>query len=501
MPFTPDVPVLDYGASPHRRIQKSYYLAWPVWAYRVVVPDFETSELDILERAVMRLCAAGVRRVRMSKLLNLAEELLQYIEQKLETAGLIENQTVTEEGWAVLRGDLERLTHAGRFQTGLIFQDPFSLEVWPYFADETPHAKVSFTPRPKVRRGPGQPRPLHFIQGEAPTPSVPTAQQIYRAYQRTKKSRNDPLEEENSSQRLSARNLSRARLVDPHPTPMYLLVELYVPEEEDVWYVTMPYESQAPFSPELKRALEARAERDEPLSHLIHRLVSSTVLPRSLDEQRARFRLSAQQNLGSLLDALDQAYPALRQVFEDCETGIVELENYDLVPNQKLDMINVVMRKVLEATLDALSDRYPLPPADELLNGTDPIADKNVLSNALATLGAASLSSRLSKLQKKEFKNWVKDKNQDKATQNIRAHLLAHVLFAARRSDHPFRSALQEETNILNEFDGLYEKFNVSAHHNHEQFTPKQINERARKLYQSVDLLLNLKSENIRRET
>lgn len=497
--FTPDISVLDYGVLPHvayREIRDRFYLAWPTWSYRVVVPTGETSELDILERAVLRLRFAKVTVQRMAALLNVDEKLLAHVERELERSQLLHPHGLTKDGEAVLRGDLDRLTRAGRFQTGLIFQDPFSLEVWPYFAERTVNANVSFDPKPQVSRGNGRPRPLYYVEGQPPTPSAPSAQQIYRAYERTRKrQRNVSDQDDSAATRIAEQALSRARLVDPRPVPMYLLAEVYVPAEEDAWYVTSPYEGRVRFSPELKGAIERRSENDPQLARLLQRLTDSTVLPRSLDEQHAQFTAIAQQNLAPLLHALDHAYPSLRQALEECEAAAVEIRNFDYVPHLKLKSINVVMRNLLEATLEALSQRYPIPPSDELLSGVDAVADQNALTSALRTLGAAPLSARLSGVKLKALREWVDGVHAGRAWNDIRRHLLAHVLFAARRQQHPLRTGLRAEATILNEFDGLYELFNPAAHYNEERFTPEQVEERIQRLYRSIMLILNVQPE------
>lgn len=504
MKFTPELPLIDFRQPPHvdyRAIKERFFLAWPAWSYRVVVPDEEVLGLDILERAVLRLHLAATPGDRIAELLNIDRDLVTYIERQLVITGLLEPAGVTEQGRKVLRGELERLSQTGHFQTGLVFQDPFTLEVWPFFAESAPAAPVAEGSPVEYNRGHGS-RGLYYFRSTIVTPAAPSPQQLYRAYRLHRHSRKNERQEEESSlhEQRQQNSLGRARLADPTPHPVYLATEIYVPEGEETWYVTSPYPAQRipVFSPELKRLIETHLSSDYELKHRLERMMRSSVIPRSLDEQNVRFAEMARKNLEKPLSFIEKEYPELLQAVEECEILAVELRQFDMVPLTKNKDMYRRMRVLIEASIDALFNRFP-PDDTASLFGKDKLANQAVIDAAVSRMGAAPFSERLQKVYSTPgvIRTWLDKRKSGSDNINVGSGLLALLVTADRRLYHPLKEKLKTSPDLMNELDSLYEEFNPGMHHSRTQFSIEEVERNIRRLYTAVFQIIGLGADTL----
>lgn len=89
--FTPERPALNFGPRSHARWSSRRFLLWPTWAYRVVAPRVRQREFNVLQRAVMGLCRAGVHRVdSIAEHLSVHTDLAAFILVELKDLGYID---------------------------------------------------------------------------------------------------------------------------------------------------------------------------------------------------------------------------------------------------------------------------------------------------------------------------------------------------------------------------------------------------------------------------
>ena len=64
--FKRDTPVMDfspYRPATHSRYAERRFILWPAYSYRIVAPRPRNRPLNLLQRAVLNLCRAGVREL------------------------------------------------------------------------------------------------------------------------------------------------------------------------------------------------------------------------------------------------------------------------------------------------------------------------------------------------------------------------------------------------------------------------------------------------------
>lgn len=152
--FGVDSPVLSFLKRYPRHIVSKRYLLWPAWHYRVVVPMERSQILNILQKAVLGLCAAGLRRASdISTRLHLHLELVAHILTELRDFNLVDRT-----GAPTARGR-EALDDETLVPTELrvlsVFQDPWTGDLWPRCMERLEYASLdrSRSPFPALQLG------------------------------------------------------------------------------------------------------------------------------------------------------------------------------------------------------------------------------------------------------------------------------------------------------------------------------------------------------------
>lgn len=119
-----------------RQISNYYYaekIAWPVYAWRVVVPNTETS-LDPLQRAILRLAdAQATDTIEIANLLGIHRDLARYLQLVCISEGVLDQHYhLTKTGHDKLLG-LDRVDDGGDTEDGWIFRDAVTGDVLPLF--------------------------------------------------------------------------------------------------------------------------------------------------------------------------------------------------------------------------------------------------------------------------------------------------------------------------------------------------------------------------------
>ena len=176
--FPPDARILRFDPRPpqeyHGRRQD---LLWPVWAYRVVVPDSPPAELmDPFQRAVFGMMLHGIVEPEdIAQRLCLHPDLERIVQAYLENRSLIDAQKIVKKD-AEIRYRNARFQlgeQADRFTTGYVFQDPFSGLLLPRLVRKLEQADVTILDSgfPALRVGDRTVRPF----AELPPPARPPA--------------------------------------------------------------------------------------------------------------------------------------------------------------------------------------------------------------------------------------------------------------------------------------------------------------------------------------
>ena len=230
------------------------WLLWPVWAYRVVVPQPAPERFNPFQRAVLALCRAGIVRTdEISERLDLGSELTAYILNQLKGMSLLDrHRELTERAKKLLDEEPDGQIKA---VAGYVFVDPFEGELWPRFCRGTlPYSEGEIVGLfAKIERGTvGNPHSIDasvvWANQKIP-PKPPNRRDIVRACSRSiraeatyKRSMGEDDNELDGS--LLKRHLNQIVLLDDTPEPIFLTTFIFVPKDvtrSTFWQVCDPF--------------------------------------------------------------------------------------------------------------------------------------------------------------------------------------------------------------------------------------------------------------------
>lgn len=247
--------IVDLSPTPKPLSAKGrQWILWPVWAYRVVVPQPAPERFNLFQRAVLSLCRAGIIRTdEISDRLDLGSELVAYILNQLEGMGLLDRRReLTERAKKLLDEESDDQVEA---VAGYAFVDPFTSELWPRFCRGVlPYSEGEIGDRSaKIEQGTaGNPLSINarvVWPGPKSSPRLPSRRDIVRACSRSiraeaayKRSMGEDDSELDGS--LLKRHLNQVVLLDDAPEPMFLTTFVFVPQDvsrASLWQVCDPF--------------------------------------------------------------------------------------------------------------------------------------------------------------------------------------------------------------------------------------------------------------------
>ena len=240
--FTPERPALNFGPRHHARWSARQFLLWPAWAYRVVAPRVRQRKLNVLQRAIMGLCRAGVPRVdAIAEHLSVHADLVAFIVSELGDLGYLDQHGLpTVHGARVLEDDS---FETQQMVAGYVFQDPWSGDLWPHFVESLDYCELEFNENgfPSVLLGttgkPRRYRTFTVLPRAQLAPSTPSAAAVVQAVAQHRKGlrfkdADDRDDEALGSFVASGVQISRVSFVEEEPQTVFLLTYLYVPESD-----------------------------------------------------------------------------------------------------------------------------------------------------------------------------------------------------------------------------------------------------------------------------
>ena len=371
--FQLDSPVLYFGPRLPRgvRYSRRRFLLWPALMYRVVAPEVRPRELNILQKAVLGMCRAGVTvPLRIGEKLRIHADLAALILSELLQRGLIgKNGLPTQAGTEVFEAEALDMRPP---VTGHVFQDPWSGELWPRFVQRLDYVDLDRRENgyPDLVLGTkGKPRRERAFMCRPRDPSLPPApdvRQILRATHRHKSAlrNSESFEAADEDEHLDldvGAVLERISLVDDSPTPVFLSTFVYLAESEDTgdWRACDPFGLGE--SPTLRRAVEREFKQFPRLRETVEALVGSS-LEAQAEKQRvwiAEVRNLAESHLEGRFTINVRELPEFEQLVE-LEMMHVEAELLgDAHPEQRLRDLLGAARRVLESSFRSIAARFP----------------------------------------------------------------------------------------------------------------------------------------------
>lgn len=494
MPFRKDTSVLYYNPLPKARWSQRQYLLYPVRMYRVVAPRVSSRKVNILEKAVLGMCRAGITEAaKIGHHLDIGKDLTALIISQLADRYYVDSRgNLTQKGQKVLEDETFIAQEA---TAGFIFQDPWTGDLFPRFAEREEYAEVRFkdsefpelilgtTGKPDYRR-PFMPQVKNTIEQQ---PSPNEIIKAVREHERTLKNVSRIKDDDDDTwvfEKLPT--LDRVSFIDDKPTDLWLATCIYVPEDSssaNVWNVCDPFGLGD--SPWLLRQLEKHRKHQR-----IHGL--EKLLLNMLGDQRKEQFSNLDDWLTradgeACLQVEDKLTPAIRR-WEELFDDLVALERLYIEAEEmtdckillgKLEDILTKSQKVAERLLKMLQQDYPTKgKADRLSDRRElnrqPLNDYAENAGFRQPLPPGLLSVDRNSIRKAA----------DYGNGSLRALILATLLATPDNSTHPLRLAAQQYPDLLHLLDELAEKRNAAAHSSNQRgdTQPRELADLARQI-------------------
>lgn len=373
--FTRESPVLNFGPRHHARWRDRRFLLWPAWAYRVVAPRIQQRRLNVLQRAVMGLCRAGlVRPDTLAEHLSIHPDLAAFIVKELGDLGHLDtNGLPTSEGIRTLDADSID-TH--EMVAGYVFQDPWRQDLWPRFVERLDYCELDYDENgfPVLLTGTtGKPRrfPAFAVlpRANVGAPSTPSSKAIVEAVTRHRKGlrfndADDTDEEPIGEFDATGVHIRRVSFVEEMPRSVFLTTYAYVPESDSGaidWYVCDPFGLGQ--SVRLRRGVEQVMHDEVPaLYEVVNKLVGRT-LQGGYEEHRGwldALHLQAGLEVDQRLTVNIRTHAAFDQLIA-MEAARQEMRALGLeCPDWKINNILRAGVKVLESVFASMATAHPL---------------------------------------------------------------------------------------------------------------------------------------------
>ena len=502
--------VLYFGNRPPGRVRRRLLL-WPMWMYRVSAPEVRSREINLFEKAILRLAQTGVTEVeRVAGLLEIDPHLVAHIQAELEGRRLLASGQPTSDALAILEEESEEQE---RIVVGHVFQDPWTRELWPRFICRLSWAEAK-PPAPSERllasvfvddRSEGVRAMLVRTDGAA-EPALPEPYQIVTASRRHRMSerslrdpasrrkhqRIDDMEEEDAlmDQRdVSSNVIARISMIDPQPVGIYVAVMVYVPEEPDEGLL---WQSWDPFglgtSQRLRQRIAQRMEESPDLRKWVNGLITDEV-KQATTSYRAQVSRMERAAKDFVEDRLTTAVLLEPQVYEHLvamQRTMDEARAEEFHFLDKLEKVAVEAQKAVEAMLQSLARRHSTIDAWRLVSKRDHEQRRLTLFKAAQQLCFNPIPEGIC---------WCDDVRQlqkaaEKHNQSLRLMLQAALLAATQTTDHPLRMVAERMPDFLDRLLQLIATRNKGAHATRKRWSASDIEALIETTYSAVAALL-----------
>lgn len=464
--FPRDVRVLRFNPRAPQGYQgRRRDVLWPVLAYRVGVPVSPRPErMDLFQRAVFGVMLHGINHPhQIADILNLHPDLVGIVKVFLRDRGMIDQDDI-------VKADAERRYREARFDlgegadgftTGYVFQDPFTGLLLPRLVEtlETADVTVQDSGFPELKMGDRTVRPfVEFAPSERPPP--PGAADVMRAFEAARKARRgrwalDDDEDGGTGPKFLDR-VKRVNFIEQRPEVMYLSTFLFG-QGLSGWEVADPFglptspltslaHKRLAGSPLLRGAVQRLAEDDGDRDR-----AASTRDPVEDALETLRHTFGAQVDGHPLLQALLDAELAAGE-FRAAPTG---------QRRRRAAQSLMATRGLLEHLLRDVRSRHSAAGVERQLIDREPAYNRQRIEAVAHSLGfRCPLPGTLTSVKATDV-FWMANRE---SSGKVRPLLVAILLSAANRPDHPLHGAARGTSTFLHDLDEVLGWCGDAAH-------------------------------------
>ena len=478
--------------------------------YRVVAPRVHERHVNILEKAVLGMCHAGVfAAVEIGEKLDIGSNLAALVIKQLSEQSFINSQgLLTKQGLNILEQETEILATQDMV-AGFIFQDPWTGELLPRFVERQEYAEVKFnndgfpnlvfgtTGKPDYRRA-YMPLPVENVIKTQPSPQ--NILQAVRQHDKALRYRGN-LEESDDEETWTFEKVPKLKsisFVEEDPTPVWLATYLYLPENSlsaTTWNVCDPFglgdslwlrrrlekqiNNNSTFRGFQKLVQEMIGEQREEGENNIEftdfiRFVHNESVMKV--ENKLTLEIRRWQSLYNNLLAMERTY-----IEADLLAGSTNVAD-------KLDDVLVKAQKAVESLLLTIREAYPTDNSWKVLSPGDREYNRNLLNQLADNLGFITpLSKSLVDVKQGKIKSAA-----DYGEGSLRSHLLAALLTTRHDSKHPLQLVAQNAPEMLTRLDNLAQLRDKSSHFSNQQLTLSEVSPQISTVYEFVARMLEI---------
>ena len=464
--FSRETPILHLRLRPHtQHTATRAYILWPAWMYRVVAPRARRRDLDLFQKAILKLCQTGMRQASdIGDKLRIHGDLVDFIIERLQEKNLIGHDGLpTPVGLEVLANEE---FYEDDMMVGYVFQDPWKGSLWPRFVEQIDYAEREVRDDDYVRINLGSIGVPSFLNAhmqfpnDVAAPIPPTAEEILRTTvdQSRALSRAEALpeveDEWEGDIEVRHTRLRRISLVDEVPQPVFLTTYLYSvddPEEWGNWYVCDPFGLGASYT--LHRAIDKQRAESKGLTHALERVLGYDANEDDQEYSRRpqELRRKAEWKLENELH-LNLGELSYGEYLCDMGTTYEEVVSYgERCPTQKLRHVLNDARICLEQLLFHMGQDYAIQRAWKWVSANNkPIVEdwarlREIYERAARSVGFKSpLSEPLQRTKANKVRSVAQYQGRE-----LNAMIVANLLVSQEDPGHPFREVAQTNPDLL----------------------------------------------------
>jgi hypothetical protein len=486
--FEASSPVLYFRPKAHThpgpRNQRAWLL-WPVWVYRVVAPDVSDRKLNVFEEAILGMLHSGAESLQdIADSLSLDPELTAYIaKHELVERGFLDDSTLRPTPYGVqhLQGQVARSV---RKTVGFVFQDPWTLQLWPVFRDRLEFIELEYGDNgfPDLILGGTKGRPWRqhahcLIPWGAPAATRPPAEDVLKAVRAETRmrarSRNSLYVDEDDDvvERLDQQfgTFRQVSFVDDQPEPHFAVTYMYTPHDgsgDAEWYACDPFGGG--YSMSFKREVSARVSKNSSLANFVSGALgikkdSDAALP--LGHERAEAAISARYDASDIPIVIRKELVEFQHKLYQIETAQLRHSGTE----QSFREAYTQARRVLEAVMLHINDRYrdagvwrvlyihDRPKENgELRDITMKINRKAAQEAGFATASAPRIFGTGAITLRKAAERLARG--------SLAAEIMLSIHVAVRQPDHPFRLAAKTHPALVEQLERFLQLVHPAAH-------------------------------------
>lgn len=486
MPFRKDTSVLYYNPLPKVRWSQLKYFLYPVRMYRVVGPRVSSRKVNILEKAVLGMYRAGITEAaKIGHNLNIGNDLTALIISQLGDRYYVDSRgNLTQTGQKVLEDE----TYIAQEATaGFIFQDPWTGDLFPRFAEREDYADVRFndsglpelilgtTGKPNYQR-PFMPQVKNTIERQPSTTEIIKA---VEKHERTLKNVSRIKDDDDNNSWLFEKlpTLDRVSFIDDKPTDLWLAICIYVPEDSssaNIWNVCDPFGLGD--SPWLLHKLE-KHRKNQTIQGLEKWLLNMLG-----DQRKEQFNnlddWLTRADGAACLQVEDKLTPAIRR-WEELFDDIVALERLYIEAKEvtdsrilldKINNILIASQNASERLFKVLQQEYSTHNvwtrlSERTQHNHEPLNQFAQSAGFTIPLPPGLLSVDRNKIRMAAVHG----------NGSLRALMLAALLATPDHLTHPLKLAAKKYPDLLHQLDQLAQKRNSYAGHATSQHTTQPL--------------------------